>query len=171
MPLVWEKHQRVMPGLWQSGRVGCCGRSPPHRQTSCPCPSPCQATGRSLPARTGGCRFRRAGRVCPWFGNAAKVQPSQMNMCMRAVPCYGAYVEEDLAVKAVPWVWEPVPGSALGNQVNNKIPDASASLAAPPSVKQRVFPPLSCTYPVVDLLGLGAPWSRTSTWEPACPVP
>lgn len=27
-----------------------------------------------------------------------------MNMCTRAVPRYGAYVEEDLAVKAVPWV-------------------------------------------------------------------
>lgn len=27
-----------------------------------------------------------------------------MNMCTRAVPCYGAYVEEDLAVKAIPWV-------------------------------------------------------------------
>lgn len=27
-----------------------------------------------------------------------------MNMCTRAVPRYGAYVEEDLAVKAVPCV-------------------------------------------------------------------
>lgn len=31
-----EKHQRAMPGLRQSGRVGCCGRSPPRRQTSRP---------------------------------------------------------------------------------------------------------------------------------------
>lgn len=96
-----EKRQRAMPRLRRSGGLQ---QVPPGRQTSLPCPSLCQATGRSLPARPSGCRFRRAGKVCPQLGNAAQVQPSQMNMCTRVGPRHGAYVEEDLAVKAVPWV-------------------------------------------------------------------
>lgn len=136
-----------MPGLQRSRGAG---QVPLHRQTSVPVPT----TGRALPAQVGAA----ASGELAGFAHGLEVLQSSAEPdehVHRADPCHGAYVEEGLAVKVVPWVWGASSWLSLGDRVNNKIPDASASLAAPPSVKPKAFPPLP--YLGVDLLGLGAP--------------
>lgn len=82
----------MMPGLRRAEEQGAAA-SPPSRPNLPSLPTPVPSHGQGSASLLQGCLFRRAGGVCLWFGNAAKVQPSQMNMCSRAVPRYAAYAE------------------------------------------------------------------------------
>lgn len=86
-----------MPGLQRSRGAG---QVPLHRQTSVPVPT----TGRALPARVGAA----ASGELAGFAHGLEVLQSSAEPdehVHRADPCHGAYVEEGLAVKVVPWVW------------------------------------------------------------------
>lgn len=127
------------------------GTDPLSQTNLCPCAKPraglCQSGwGMLLPEGWQG---------LPVVWKCCKAQLSQMNMCTGPTPAMVHMFRRIWQQRWYPGSGEPVPGSPLGNRVNNKIPDASASLAALPSVKQKVFPPLP--YLGVGLLGLGSP--------------
>lgn len=158
----WAKHPRMSMG-W--GEHRCCsagemaasdawaaekqrsGTDHPWQTNCCPCAKP----------RAGLCQSER-GMQLPegWQGwpvvwTGCKAGLSQMNMCTGPTPAMGHMLRRVWQKRWYPGSEEPVPGSPSRNRVNNKIADASA----PPSVKQKAFPPFP--HLGVDLLGLGAP--------------
>lgn len=137
--------------------------APPSQPNLPPLPTPVPSHGQGSASPLQGCLFRRGGGFARGLETLQRLSPARRT-CARGLSPATLHMLRRI------WQQRWYPGSRSqflplpqGTELITKSLMLELLWLHPPSVKQRAFPPLSCTYPVEDPWGLGAPWSRTST--------